>query len=197
VERFPDDNRNLIYHLISFLRIAAKEVHSRLTLMDDENLAVVFSPGFLRSSSMDPMMAMTMANKEKDFVKSMIRTLQLPFDSKCVIPDRMRRSTLSFADCPHIKDGDTERSVIPPGSKSPANTRRLSKQIRPDDQGLEKEFRFSYLSFFIVALTASFQSSKDYWEKTTQKMATEAKKPVRRMSARSLSTIVKKPIDNK
>lgn len=75
-EKLPEDSKNLIYFLCSFLTILSS--YEEVTRMTLDNLAVVFSPGFLRSDADDPLIAMTKADLERKFVGNLIATLQVP-----------------------------------------------------------------------------------------------------------------------
>ena len=83
MSKFSEDSKQLIYHICSFLRLVSQEKFAQVTLMDSDNLAVVFAPGMIRSDSSDPLVAMARANQEKDFVTNLIQNLDLPSDYPC------------------------------------------------------------------------------------------------------------------
>jgi hypothetical protein len=67
-----------LYFLVSFSRILIHEEFEKITLMGRENLGVVFTPGIIRSSSLDPLTAMTKGDVERGFVENLIDNLTIP-----------------------------------------------------------------------------------------------------------------------
>ena len=73
--RLPELNALVLMHLIRLLQLFARPEISLVTKMDDNNLATVFAPNFLRCPSMDPLVIMENARKEMSFVKHLIQCL--------------------------------------------------------------------------------------------------------------------------
>ena len=71
----PDLNALVVMYLVRFLQLFAQTQISIVTKMDDNNLATVFAPNFLRCPSNDPLVIMENARKEMSFVKHLIQCL--------------------------------------------------------------------------------------------------------------------------
>ncbi|KAL0476246.1 Rho GTPase-activating protein ArhGAP [Acrasis kona] len=69
----PTNNSNILAFVIRFLSRMCDEDIASKTMMDMENLAVVFSPNILRNQSTDPFHIMKNSNAEKQFVKNLIK----------------------------------------------------------------------------------------------------------------------------
>eukprot|EP00455_Lapot_gusevi_P026524 TRINITY_DN2797_c0_g1_i10.p1 TRINITY_DN2797_c0_g1~~TRINITY_DN2797_c0_g1_i10.p1 ORF type:complete len:361 (+),score=110.40 TRINITY_DN2797_c0_g1_i10:66-1148(+) len=77
VQQLVPANREVVYHIVELIREAAHPSHSTISKMSLPNLAIVFSPGFLRNPSSDPMSMLANSKHECSFVVELVTHLPL------------------------------------------------------------------------------------------------------------------------
>lgn len=72
VQQLPELNRNILMFICNFLQVIGRPENQKITKMTLDNLAMVFAPNFLRSSSDDPMVIFNNTRKEMAFVRLLL-----------------------------------------------------------------------------------------------------------------------------
>jgi len=75
LSQLPEENRESIRYLVSFLKKLLKPENIELTRMNIENVAIVFAPTILKCPLDDPTLLMQNSKFEKDFVIQLITNL--------------------------------------------------------------------------------------------------------------------------
>jgi len=78
INQLPPINQNVAIFTINFLQEFSKAEHVEATRMSKENLAMVFSPSFLRCPYQDPHAVLSSAEKEKKFLLNLLD--EVPFN---------------------------------------------------------------------------------------------------------------------
>lgn len=76
LDKLPDDNKIIIYFIINFLQKFINPETIEATRMNTENIAMVWSPNFVRCPQEDPMKILEMNQKEKAFVGNLVAHLK-------------------------------------------------------------------------------------------------------------------------